>query len=377
LKKILHIIENFNNQAIEKWLYAMMDHITQLEEKVDWTFYSTLGKPGIMDEAVRELGGKIVYSPVPINNKLQFLWGLRKCLYEGRYDILHCHHDILSAVYLIASFGLPLKKRIVHIHNTSLSLPTTSALKHALFFKPMRYACFSLADNFVGVSKEALDSILNGVTPKSGRDKIIHCGIDLSRFHRKTQDRSEFIQTIGFPANAKILLFVGRMIEYKNPSFILDILRILTKLDSTICAIFLGSGPLEYRIRKLSIEYSLMSKVRVLGWCEDVPSFMNSSDILICPTLEHPREALGLGVIEAQAAGLPILMSLSIPKEAIVFPKLIEILPLAIGAENWAHKILEILKTNKPNKIHALEAVKKSSFSIDQSAANIQALYKI
>jgi len=375
MNKVIHIIENFNGQATENWLFQIMRHLVALGERVDWTFYATLGRPGAMDDAMRALGGKIKYSPVPLQNKLTFLRELRKFIYEGNYDILHSHHDIVSAVYILASLGLPLKKRIVHIHNTSLSIPTPSFLKNALLHEPMRQACLNWADNVVGVSSAALEAFLGRSRQKKNRDVIIHCGIDTAPFHTEPPYRLDFLKSLGLPNNVRVLLFVGRMIEYKNPCFVIDVLTRASKFDPNICAIFAGSGPLEDEVNAMARRNSLENRVKVLGWRDDIPSLMRSSDMLIWPGLEEPKEGLGLVVVEAQAAGLPVLMSLSVPDEAIVVPNLVKVLPLQAGIDVWAENILEVIYRRPQNKRVALAMVESSSFSIAQSSDNIQKLY--
>lgn len=330
-----------------------------------------------MDDAVKELGGKIIYSPVPLRQRRQFMKALRSSIVEGGYDILHSHHDVVSAVYLLASVGLPLKKRIVHVHNTSLSLPISSPLKNSLLHEPMRRACLRWADNIVGVSDAALDAFLKGGRRKPGRDMVIHCGTDIVPFHRKPPSRAEFLQSLGLPADSRVLLFVGRMTEYKNPCFVIEVLAHLSKMNPTICAVFAGTGPLEDEVRKRAEQKSLESRARVLGWQEDIPALMQSCDILIWPGLEEPKEGLGLGVVEAQAAGLPVLMSRSVPEDAIVVPELVSILPLAAGASVWASKIISKLNHANIAKETSLAKVEASSFSIARSAANIEALYDI
>lgn len=351
--------------------------MADLGVEFDWTFYSIIGRPGLKDDAVLSLGGKIIYSPVPLQKNIDFVRGLRKSLEAGEYDILHSHHDIMSAIYFFAAAGLPLKKRIIHIHNTSLSLPTSSSFKKFLLHEPMRQTCLQWADNLVGVSDVALDAFLKGKERILGRDMVMHCGIDMDPFHRKLLGRLAFLQSFRLPPDAKVLLFVGRMTHYKNPCFVIEVLSHISKLDSTVCAMFAGSGPLEDEVRKLAKQKSLESRVRVLGWHGNVPALMRSCDMLIWPGLEEPREGLGLGVVEAQAAGLPVLMSRSVPEEAIVVRELVDVLPLVAGADVWAERTLHILSRGSPNRQEALTAMECSSFAISQSAANIRALYEI
>ena len=377
VNKVLHIIENFNGQATERWLFEVMRHFVGLGVKVDWTFYSVLGFPGSMDDEVKALGGKIIYSSVPLKNKMQFVRHLHKSIYQGKYDILHSHHDIVSAIYLLASIGLPLKKRIVHIHNTSLAIPTSSTLKQFFFRELMRRICLWWADNIVGVSSVALNAFLNGGRPSAVRDMVIYCGIDTIPFNFKSPNRIDFLKSLRLPVDSKIMLFSGRMIKYKNPLFVIEVLIHALKYDSRICAVFAGVGPLQVEVLALIKQKSLESRVRVLGWCENMPSLMQSSDILICPGQENPKEGLGLVVVEAQAAGLPVIMSPGIPEEAIIVPALVEILPLAAGASLWAKAALSIINRILPSKENALASVACSSFSVDVSADNIRKLYEI
>lgn len=377
MKRVLHIIESFNGQATETWLYQIMCHIKESGEKVDWTFYVTLGRSGIMDDAVREVGGKIIYSPCTIHQKARFIKALRMEISAGGYDILHSHHDVMSAIYIFASAGLHLDKRIVHVHNTSLALPTSSVLKKALALEPMRLACLNWADRIVGVSSAALDAFLKGKVRKPGRDLVIHCGIDTAPLHRKPPVRQQFLRSHGFPDDARVLLFVGRMISYKNPLFVIDVLECLSRSHTEFCAVFAGAGPLVSEVNRIADSRCLGDKVRALGWHDDVPALMQACDLLIWPGLEDVKEGLGLAVVEAQAAGLPVLMSLNVPEDAIVLPELVSVLPLAAGASTWAEKVACMLNGVYPDREVSLATIEASSFFISQSAANILTLYEM
>lgn len=353
-----------------------MRHYAELGQKVDWTFYAVLGEAGKMDGLIREFGGKVIYSPVPLREKFRFLRELRRFIYQGNYDILHSHHDIVSAVYFLAALGLPFKKRVVHVHNTSLSIPTPSPLKNALWREPMRRACLRLADHVVGVSGPALEAFLSSSVPNPSRDLVIHCGIDTRPFHSKPPNRLEFLRSLDLPANSRILLFVGRMTEYKNPCFVIDILDKVSRVDPSICTVFAGSGPLEGAVMTMARNKLLADRVKVIGWQRDIPSLMMSCDMLICPGLEDPKEGLGLVVVEAQAAGIPVITSLGVPEEAIVEPKLVKSLSLKLGAEIWANIILDVLSSELPNKDSSLALIENSSHAISRSAINIQKLYE-
>src|SRR4029079_19149991 len=110
--KILHIVENLHRGAVETWLVRMFEECRKLRPDDVWTFYCMWGQPGRHDERVRELGGRIIYSPVPLGRTTASLCAPPPTLKHGQFDILHCHHDLLSGCYLLAAMGLPIRQRI-------------------------------------------------------------------------------------------------------------------------------------------------------------------------------------------------------------------------------------------------------------------------
>lgn len=373
--RVLHVVENLNNQAVETWLMRVLRAASIDYPHVRWGFFCVLGKPGKLDDTARKLGAEVIHSRYEIADKIRFIRSLREVMKRGHYDILHCHHDVMSAAYLAASAGLPFRKRIVHVHNAALALPTKSVLKKTLTREPMRQLCLRYADQIVGVSLDALHSMV-GSTLKTKRDSVIHCGMDTSVFEQKPMASAKLRAEIGLDEQSKIILFVGRMIKYKNPCFVVEVLKQFCRVDPNVVAVFVGVGDQEREVIKLAKEKQLEANVKVLGWRNDVPLLMSISHLLIFPSDEQPKEGLGLGVVEAQAAGLPVLMSRSVPEEAVVIPELVEILPLAAGVQAWADAANSILNRHHPAKEECLAKVEASSFSISHSASSLVSLYR-
>ena len=175
--------------------------------------------------------------------------------------------------------------------------------------------------------------------------------------------------------DAKLLLFAGRMVPYKNPLFVIEMLERLRQKLSMVAAVFAGTGELESAVRELARSKGLEDRVRVLGWRDDLPMLMRGCDLLLWPAQEVPKEGLGLGVVEAQAAGLPVLMSWSVPQDAVVVPSMVDILPLAAGPESWAERAYEIIGRPRLAYADALWQVEASPFSMENGVRNILALY--
>jgi glycosyltransferase involved in cell wall biosynthesis len=143
---------------------------------------------------------------------MQFVRALRAEFRRGNYNVFHCHHDLVSAVYLLAAVGLPIDRRIVHVHNADETVPTPSRFKQCLYREPMRRICLAMADHIIGNSNHTLDTFLTGRSRRPGRDTVHYYGVDSTPFESITADRAGFRRQLGLPENALILLFAGRLV---------------------------------------------------------------------------------------------------------------------------------------------------------------------
>jgi glycosyltransferase involved in cell wall biosynthesis len=379
---VIHIVESLDVGAVEGWLLRMLKAGNSFGADLDWTFYSVLQRPGRFDEAARAMGARVINSPVALDAKYRFVRALRRELERGEYDVLHCHHDVVSAVYLVAATGLPISRRIVHVHNADLHMPTGSPKKSAFLREPMRRMCLLLADRIVGISNYTLDTFLSNHARKAGRDVVLYYGIDTAPYHEPPSRREAVRASLGLPDDASILLFAGRMVDYKNPLFLVDVLNEIAEEEPGAYAVFAGAGPLEEKVRSRAQWLGVEDRVCVLGWRDDTVSLMRGADLFVFPRVEETtddlgKEGLGLVVVESQAAGLPSLLSRGIPDDAIVDTVLCKTLPLADGPKAWGVAAREILAAPRPDRAAALAAVERSEFALEAGFRNLVALHRV
>jgi glycosyltransferase involved in cell wall biosynthesis len=328
-----------------------------------------------MDNKVRALHAQVIYSPAPIVKKAEFARALRSELRRGGYDVLHCHHDLVSAVYLLAATGMPIRRRIVHVHNADEALLTPSRLKKRLYREPMRRVCLFMADRIVGISNHTLDAFLAGRARRPERDSVHYYGVDPAPFENATADRVKFRRACGLPDDALVLLFGGRLVPEKNPLFAVDVLAHLRHLEPRAIAVFAGAGSQEQEVIARARELGLENSVRLLGWRNDLPEIMSCSDWFILPHPENPMEGFGLAVVEAQLAGLRMLLSCGVPDDPLLPTAHFRHLPLSCGAEAWATAALELLETPEPSRAAALAALRGSPMNMDQALDGLLALH--
>ena len=353
----------------------MLEHARKRELEVDWTFYCILGNPGAMDNKVRALGARVIHSPVPIVRKGKFVRALRMELRRGEYDVLHCHHDIMSAVYLLAALGIRIRRRIVHLHNADETVLTPSRVKQHLYREPLRQVCLFMADYIVGISNHTLDTFLAGRARRPERDVVHYYGLDPAPFENVVADRAAFRRQLDLPGDALILLFGGRLVPEKNPVFAVDVLAKLRCIEPRAVAVFAGAGSQEpdvlLRARDLGVENS----IRLLGWRNDMPEVMSCSDWFILPHPEHPVEGFGMAIVEAQLAGLRMLLSSGILDDPLMRTASYRRLALSDEPEMWAKAAMELFQCSAPSRVDALAALSQSPMNMDRALKGLLGLH--
>lgn len=373
--RVLHIVENLDRGAVENWLVRMLGHARKREIEVDWTFYCILEQPGAMDDKARALGARVIHSPVPIVRKAKFVRALRMELRLGEYDVLHCHHDIVSAVYLLAASGIRIRRRIVHVHNADEAVLTHSRLKQCFYREPMRQICLFKADRIVGISNHTLDKFLAGRARCPERDSVHYYGVDTTPFENVAADRVRFRRQLGLAQDAFILLFGGRLVPEKTPVFVVDVLANLRCIDPRAVAIFAGAGSQEMEVLARAWGLGVEGSVRLLGWRNDLPNVMNCSDCFILPHPENPVEGFGVAIVEAQLAGLPMLLSRGILDDPLLPTASFRRLALSDGPMVWAKAAIDLLRDQVPSRAAALAALRASPMDMDQALAGLLRLH--
>jgi glycosyltransferase involved in cell wall biosynthesis len=373
---VLHVVGDLHRGAVENWLIRMLAHARKRGAEVNWAFYCTFGEIGDLGATARALGAPVVCPRVPIARKINFIRALRAELRRGRYDVLHCHHDLVSAVYLFASAGLPIRKRVVHAHNADEAVLTPSALKQRLYREPMRLICLMMADRIVGISGHTLDTLLAGHPRRPGRDLVHYYGVDSAPFESARPQRAAFRLELGLPADALVLIFAGRIVPEKNPIFVVDVLSELRRFEPRAVAVFAGTGSLVEAVRERAGQLGVAPWIRLLGWRNDLAEVMSSSDLFILPRPERPKEGFGLAVVEAQLAGLRMLLSQGIPDDSLLPTASYRRLPLAAGARAWAKAGMELLTSPTSTSAAALAALQKSPMQMDRALDELLTLHE-
>jgi hypothetical protein len=105
-----------------------------------------------------------------------------------------------------------------------------------------------------------------------------------------------------------------------------------------------------------------------------MPEVMSCSDWFILPHPEHPVEGFGLAVVEAQLAGLRMLLSRGILDDPLLPTASYSRLALS-EPKMWATAAMELLCKSEPSRVAALAALRESPMNMDQALKGLLELH--
>ena len=153
----------------------------------------------------------------------------------------------------------------------------------------------------------------------------------------------------------------------KNHTFLIDIFKIVSeKIEAKL--VLVGGGKLKAEIEDKVTNLGIKDKVIFTGIRSDVNKLLQAMDVFVFPSM---YEGLPVVLIEAQAAGLPCLMSDTVAIESKK-TDLVTTLPLSAGALQWADKSIEIAAAKRCN---TYEEIMKSGYDIRENAKRLQNYY--
>ena len=149
----------------------------------------------------------------------------------------------------------------------------------------------------------------------------------------------------------------------------IDIFYECLKIDSNIKLILVGDGEGKKKCEEKVAALKIRDKVIFTGIRKDVHKLLQVMDVFVFPSL---YEGLGITVVEAQAAGLPCVISDCVPKECVVTMDRVTIKNLEQSAAEWAQHILQRAKDGKKN---CIDEVKAAGYEITTAAKQLEEYY--
>lgn len=385
--RVLQVFGNLGTGGAETWLIAFLKYVRRNSEslpvKLTVHVFLTNGVKSDFDEEAESLGAILHYSKYTRSNILGFFLDWRRILREFRFHVIHDHQENTAGWHFLMGLGYLPKLRIIHLHNPVLHLKNYSSSNlRAFTVKTGQYLIAKLGTHILGTSQQLIgeQGYFSSIFSSLVREPL-YCGFDVSQFSGNHLKEVEVLrQELGWSADSKIMLFVGRLNSdaaqsnnQKNPDFALEIARACALKDKSFRFLMVGGGePVLGDLRERVRRWGLDNVIKLVGQRKDVPRCMLGSHLFI---LTSYAEGLGMVVVEAQAAGLRCLVSDATPRECMVVESAVQFMPLDAGVEAWARLCLQIMKQPRVDSSFGNLLVRSSDFSIENSATKLLEYY--
>ena len=358
VQRSLHVFGSLATGGAETWFLRLL-RSRRAESR--WTADVCLlaPQPGPYVEEARKLGCRIV--ECPFRPASSFTARLVQLLRRERYGAVHSHVLLFGGFIAGAAAAVGAPVRVVHAHNSRDGRGEGWARR--LYRETMRASVRRFANLRIACSKEAADLLGGGAV-------VFPYGLDLTR---PTPAQADPRAQLGFTPDDIVLGNIGRLHPQKNQMFLIDSFSNAFKGNPRLRLAIVGEGELRSDLAERIRARGLQGKAVLTRRRGDVPTMLHHLfDGFVMPSL---YEGLPVALLEAQAAGLPCLVSDAISSETFAIRPLIQ--TQSIDAD-WGSALASWAGSLGARPMAAAQArliLKEKGFGIDDAWDRLTALY--
>lgn len=230
-----------------------------------------------------------------------FFRALRNALDAPRYDVVHAHAPQTGTLLVLAALAW---RRFSRLRPSFVYTAQDSFHNYKPRNRVMMVLSLATFTRVVFCSRSAYESlprILKRLV--RGRSRVVQNGADLDRVDRAVASRPAERNGHGFT-----VLSVGRLERVKDPFTFLEAFRRSLAEDAGSRAVFVGAGELTPTITARAQEMGLQDRVALTGLIPRDEVFVRCADADVFVSTSH-GEGLPVAVLEAMAAGCPVILS--------------------------------------------------------------------
>lgn len=360
--RILHVFGALNRGGAETMIMNIYRNIDR--EKVQFDFIMHCSEKCDYTAEIETLGGKIYALPrFKGKNCFAYVKAWNHFFQQHpAYKIIHGHVRSTAAIYLSIAkkYGLV---TIAHSHSTSNGTGFPAVVKNSMQY-PVRY----IADYLFACSKGAGEWMYGKKAVQKSNFKVIRNAIDISKYVFDEIKRKTAREQLGIDGKF-VIGHVGRFQYPKNHRFLLEVFKEIYTQNRQSVLLLVGDGEMRPQIEQKIAQLNLQDCVILTGVRSDVPELLHAMDVFLFPSL---FEGFPVTVVEAQAAGLPCVLSDSITKDVCITP-LVAYMSLHQPAKAWTNKTVQLQKDC--NRQNTCENIKEAGYDIHKNAEWIESFY--
>lgn len=290
---------------------------------------------------------------------------LKRIIKEGNYDVVHCHQDYKSLIAIIIAKLHGVKTRIVHCHQ---AFPKESFKSRTVrILSIFLIKCF--ANVFVGCGMDAARWLYGERMVGTGKAVVLNNAINLEKYAFSEEKRRQIRRDLGLE-NKLVLGNVARITWVKNHKLLINVFAEFHQQHDQSVLLLVGDGELTDEIKGYCKSLGLSKSVIFLGARSDVHELLSAIDVSL---LTSRSEGVALVMIEAQANGLPMVLSPFVTKKARLLENVFYVPENDYeNTDAWCAAIAKALDVGRVEDVTALT---QAGFDIRNEAKKLERIY--
>ncbi len=376
--RVLQVLGTIGLGGAESRVMDIYRHMDR--DRIQFDFLVTEGTVDQYADEVKSMSGRIYHLPAfRVYNYGRYVKACRE-FFEAHCDngvseyvAVHGHMTSTASIYLpiAARYGVPLT--IAHARSAGVDPGFKGVLT-----RWMRHDLKNRCDVMLACSDEAGDSVFGA---GSGY-RFVPNAVDMSEYAYDEALRQQIRDEYGIGDDV-LIGHIGSFRYAKNHEFIIEVFFYLHKLVPATRLMLVGDGELRSTIEKKAADMGLSDCVIFTGNKKPVSPYYQAFDAMLFPSF---YEGMPGTVVEAQASGLPCLISDSITKQ-VIFTDKVHMMSLSRNAEDWAGSLMDISIPGTGDEVDRIvsrkqvttlsgEPLSSSMYDVRQQVEFYEKLYK-
>lgn len=319
------------------------------------------------EEIIEDMGGSIISFNLPFapgKSRSNLCKPLFKYLRSEKYDVLHIHSGSISVLALSAAVAkrAGIKKIFVHSHCAA----ERKTLRYRIVKLIMSPLMILYPTDYLACSQIAGEWKYPRAIVKN-KMRILKNGVEIDKFVFDKKKRDIFRKQLGIENKDFVIGHVGRFSYQKNQEFLIELFEEVKKKEKNSKLLLIGNGETIEKIKGMVKRIGFEKDVFFIGNVNNVNDYLHIMDVFVLPSR---YEGLPIVGVEAQAAGLPILVSANVSKEL----KITECVQY-IDLKDKADWVQLICAQKGKDRVQTVEQIRSAGYDIKMTAKYLRKLY--
>lgn len=299
---------------------------------------------------------------------LQCIVELSKIIRTFKIDLVHSH-EFLMNIYGTAAAVINKIPVITTVHGKNYY--------YAKRRRRLAYRLISRLSTMVAVGDDVKCILEDRVGIKHGRVRRIYNGVDCDQY---SSPESEAASTgiracLSIPADCPVIGTVGMLVPVKGHNTLLRAARMVVEYHPDAIFLVVGDGPLKADLIAEACRLGIEANVRFTGFRSDIRNLISMVDLYVCSSVS---EGISLSILEAMAAGKPVIATSVGGNKEIVVNDETGILVKADDPSSMAIKIISLLRNGQRARELGLNGRRRvnDEFSLQRMQDSYHGLYE-